>query len=33
MVAAEVQARTAEQLFAVLGDLKGGAMEVGQWMS
>ena len=33
MVAAEVQARTAEQLFAVLGDLKGGAMKVGQWMS
>ena len=33
LVAAEVQARTAEQLFAVLGDLKGGAMKVGQWMS
>src|SRR4051794_5952245 len=27
------RARTAEQLFAVLGDLKGGAMKVGQWMS
>jgi predicted unusual protein kinase regulating ubiquinone biosynthesis (AarF/ABC1/UbiB family) len=33
VVAAEVQARTAEQLFAVLGELKGGAMKVGQWMS
>ncbi len=33
LVAAEVQARTAEQLFAVLGDLKGGAMKAGQWMS
>ncbi len=33
LVAAEVQARTAEQLFAVLGELKGGAMKVGQWMS
>ena len=33
MIAAEVQARTAEQLFAVLGELKGGAMKVGQWMS
>ena len=32
-VAAEVQARTADQLFAVLGDLKGGAMKVGQWLS
>jgi predicted unusual protein kinase regulating ubiquinone biosynthesis (AarF/ABC1/UbiB family) len=32
-IAAEVQARTAEQLFAVLGDLKGGAMKVGQWLS
>jgi predicted unusual protein kinase regulating ubiquinone biosynthesis (AarF/ABC1/UbiB family) len=28
-----VQARTAEQLFAVLGELKGGAMKVGQWLS
>ncbi|WP_051109002.1 ABC1 kinase family protein [Actinomadura flavalba] len=32
-VAAEVQRRTAEQLFAVLGDLKGGAMKVGQLLS
>lgn len=33
VVAAEVQARTAEQLFRVLGDLKGGAMKFGQAMS
>jgi predicted unusual protein kinase regulating ubiquinone biosynthesis (AarF/ABC1/UbiB family) len=33
VVAAELQARTAEQLFAVLGQLKGGAMKVGQAMS
>ena len=33
LVAAEVQARTADQLFAVLGDLKGGAMKAGQWLS
>jgi len=33
LVEAEVQARTAEQLFAVLGDLKGGAMKAGQWLS
>ena len=33
LVAAEVQARTAEQLFAVLGELKGGAMKGAQWMS
>ena len=33
MVAAEVQARTAEQLFKVLGELKGGAMKFGQAMS
>ena len=33
LIAAEVQTRTAEQLFAVLGELKGGAMKVGQWMS
>jgi predicted unusual protein kinase regulating ubiquinone biosynthesis (AarF/ABC1/UbiB family) len=33
LIAAEVQARTAEQLFAVLGELKGGAMKVAQWMS
>jgi predicted unusual protein kinase regulating ubiquinone biosynthesis (AarF/ABC1/UbiB family) len=32
-IAAQVQARTAEQLFAVLGDLKGGAMKVGQALS
>jgi predicted unusual protein kinase regulating ubiquinone biosynthesis (AarF/ABC1/UbiB family) len=32
-VAAELQARTAEQVFRVLGDLKGGAMKVGQAMS
>ncbi|MDP9398524.1 MAG: AarF/ABC1/UbiB kinase family protein [Actinomycetota bacterium] len=33
VVAAEVQARTAAQLFRVLGELKGGAMKVGQAMS
>jgi predicted unusual protein kinase regulating ubiquinone biosynthesis (AarF/ABC1/UbiB family) len=32
-VAAELQARTAEQVFKVLGELKGGAMKVGQAMS
>ncbi|CCI54550.1 MAG: AarF/ABC1/UbiB kinase family protein [Tetrasphaera jenkinsii] len=32
-VAAEIQARTAEQLFTVLGELKGGAMKVGQALS
>ena len=32
-VAAQVQQRTAEQLFATLGHLKGGAMKVGQAMS
>ncbi len=32
-VAAELQARTAEQMFKVLGELKGGAMKVGQAMS
>jgi predicted unusual protein kinase regulating ubiquinone biosynthesis (AarF/ABC1/UbiB family) len=32
-VAAEVQARTAEQLFNVLGELKGAAMKGGQWLS
>jgi predicted unusual protein kinase regulating ubiquinone biosynthesis (AarF/ABC1/UbiB family) len=32
-VAAETQRRTAEQLFAVLGQLKGGAMKFGQAMS
>ncbi len=33
IVAAEMQARTAEQLFQVLGQLKGGAMKFGQAMS
>ena len=33
LVAAEVQARTAEQLFKVLGELKGGAMKFGQALS
>ena len=33
IVAAEVQARTAEQLFKVLGELKGGAMKFGQALS
>src|SRR5664279_1701891 len=33
IVAAEVQARTAEQLFKVLGELKGGSMKFGQAMS
>jgi predicted unusual protein kinase regulating ubiquinone biosynthesis (AarF/ABC1/UbiB family) len=33
MVAAEVQARTADQLFKVLGELKGGAMKFGQALS
>jgi predicted unusual protein kinase regulating ubiquinone biosynthesis (AarF/ABC1/UbiB family) len=33
MVAAEMQARTAEQLFRVLGELKGGAMKFGQALS
>jgi predicted unusual protein kinase regulating ubiquinone biosynthesis (AarF/ABC1/UbiB family) len=32
-VAAEVQQRTAEQVFKVLGELKGGAMKFGQIMS
>lgn len=32
-VAAQVQARTAEQLFSVLGQLKGGAMKFGQALS
>jgi predicted unusual protein kinase regulating ubiquinone biosynthesis (AarF/ABC1/UbiB family) len=32
-VAAEVQARTAEQVFRTLGELKGGAMKVGQALS
>lgn len=33
LVAAELQQRTAEQLFTVLGELKGGAMKLGQAMS
>jgi predicted unusual protein kinase regulating ubiquinone biosynthesis (AarF/ABC1/UbiB family) len=32
-VAAELQARTAQQLFSVLGELKGGAMKFGQALS
>ncbi|MWK33756.1 phosphotransferase [Actinomadura sp. J1-007] len=32
-VAIEIQARTAEQLFKVLGELKGGAMKLGQMLS
>lgn len=32
-VAAQMQARTAEQLFKVLGELKGGAMKFGQALS
>ncbi|MEO6714432.1 MAG: AarF/ABC1/UbiB kinase family protein, partial [Mycobacteriales bacterium] len=30
VVAAELQARTAAQIFKVLGELKGGAMKFGQ---
>src|SRR3989440_13049936 len=33
LVANELQARTAEQLFRVLGELKGGAMKFGQALS
>jgi predicted unusual protein kinase regulating ubiquinone biosynthesis (AarF/ABC1/UbiB family) len=33
LVAAELQAKTAEQLFQVLGQLKGGAMKFGQALS
>ncbi|MFI7588334.1 ABC1 kinase family protein [Spongisporangium articulatum] len=33
MVAAEMRARTAEQMFTVLGELKGGAMKFGQALS
>jgi predicted unusual protein kinase regulating ubiquinone biosynthesis (AarF/ABC1/UbiB family) len=33
LVATELQQRTAEQLFKVLGELKGGAMKVGQALS
>lgn len=32
-ISAEFQRRTAEQLFSVLGELKGGAMKVGQMLS
>src|ERR1700743_3212616 len=32
-ITAEQQQRTAEQLFAVLGELKGGAMKLGQALS
>ena len=33
LVAAEIQTRTAEQVFRVLGELKGGAMKFGQALS
>jgi predicted unusual protein kinase regulating ubiquinone biosynthesis (AarF/ABC1/UbiB family) len=33
LVAAEVQARTAEQMFKVLGELKGGAIKYGMALS
>ncbi len=33
MVTAEIQARTAEQVFKTLGELKGGAMKFGQTLS
>jgi predicted unusual protein kinase regulating ubiquinone biosynthesis (AarF/ABC1/UbiB family) len=33
LVATELQKRTAEQIFTVLGELKGGAMKVGQALS
>lgn len=33
IVTAEIQQRTAEQMFKVLGELKGGAMKLGQAMS
>src|SRR5579875_1997371 len=32
-VTADLQARTAQQLFSVLGELKGGAMKLGQALS
>src|SRR6476469_3217198 len=32
-VMSEIQQRTAEQLFRTLGELKGGAMKVGQMLS
>src|SRR6185503_20628324 len=33
LVAAEIQHRTADQIFRVLGELKGGAMKFGQALS
>ena len=33
IVAQEIQQRTAEQIFRVLGELKGGAMKMGQALS
>src|SRR5271166_4555751 len=33
IVAQEIQQRTAEQIFRVLGELKGGAMKLGQALS
>ena len=33
IVATELQHRTAEQIFVVLGELKGGAMKLGQALS
>lgn len=33
IVAQEIQQRTAEQIFKVLGELKGGAMKLGQALS
>src|SRR5881227_4451517 len=33
IVATEIQQRTAEQIFRVLGELKGGAMKFGQALS
>src|SRR5437764_13695704 len=33
IVAAEIQHRTADQIFGVLGELKGGAMKLGQALS
>jgi predicted unusual protein kinase regulating ubiquinone biosynthesis (AarF/ABC1/UbiB family) len=33
IVAQEIQQRTADQIFRVLGELKGGAMKLGQALS
>ena len=33
VISAEIQERTAEQMFSVLGQLKGGAMKLGQALS